>query len=192
MEINKKSAQGIGTLIIFIALILVAAIAATVLVQTSSSLQSKSLDVGKETQERISNSLDVIQIRSEDASDSIINGSGVDTLFITLRLDSGSADIRLEDLIVDINTDTGVQSATYVSGPTTGANTFNETYKRGVATTAGYITRDDVVELNVPVLNDIEENEEVEIQIIHTTGMVKPVRFTAPSSMRKVNEILYP
>ena len=192
MEINKKSAQGIGTLIIFIALILVAAIAATVLVQTSSSLQSKSLDVGKETQERISNSLDVIQIRSEDASDSIINGSGVDTLFITIRLDSGSADIRLEDLIVDINTDTGVQSSTYVQGATTGATNFNETYKRGSATTQGYITRDDVVELNVPVLNDIEENEEVEIQIIHTTGMVKPVRFTAPSSMRKVNEILYP
>ena len=190
MEINKKSAQGIGTLIIFIALILVAAIAATVLVQTSSSLQSKSLDVGKETQERVANSLDVIQIRAQNASDGIINSSE-DSLFITIRLNSGSSDVRLEDLIVDINTDTGIQSSTYTQGTAT-TTSFNETYKGGSPTSPGYITRDDVVELNIPVLNDIEENENVEVQIIHATGMVKPVRFTAPSSMRKVNEILYP
>ena len=50
---SKKAAEGIGTLIIFIALILVAAVAAGVLIQTASSLQSKSLDVGRQSQEKI-------------------------------------------------------------------------------------------------------------------------------------------
>ncbi len=50
---NKQGAQGIGTLIIFIALILVAAVAAGVLLQTASSLQSKSLDVGRQSMQKI-------------------------------------------------------------------------------------------------------------------------------------------
>ncbi len=59
---NNKASQGIGTLIIFIALILVAAVAAGVLIQTASSLQSKSLDVGRQSQEKITTDIDVVQV----------------------------------------------------------------------------------------------------------------------------------
>ena len=59
---SKKGAQGIGTLIIFIAMILVAAVAAGVLIQTASSLQSKSLDVGRQSQEKVTTDIDVVSV----------------------------------------------------------------------------------------------------------------------------------
>ena len=54
---KQKGISGIGTLIIFIALILVAAVAAIVLLQTSESLQSRAVATGKESEQQVSTKL---------------------------------------------------------------------------------------------------------------------------------------
>ncbi|MCA9487325.1 MAG: flagellin, partial [Nanoarchaeota archaeon] len=108
---SKKGAQGIGTLIIFIALILVAAVAAGVLIQTASSLQSKSLDVGRQSQEKITTDIEVVQVFTNDTSDSIINDS-IDSVTILVRLGSGSSPIKLDDMIIKFDTQSYSQTVT--------------------------------------------------------------------------------
>lgn len=60
--VDAKAAIGIGALIIFIAMILVAGIAANVLIQTMNSLQEKALQTGEETLRDISGGLKVTHV----------------------------------------------------------------------------------------------------------------------------------
>ena len=73
-SLNKKAVMGIGTLIIFIATILVAAVAAAVLISTSNVLQQRSLLVGQEARKAITDGIEVVSIIT--ASDAATHSSG--------------------------------------------------------------------------------------------------------------------
>lgn len=60
---SRRGFVGIGTLLIFIAVILVAAVAAGVLTRTASSLQSRALSTGTAAREQISAGVEIISIR---------------------------------------------------------------------------------------------------------------------------------
>jgi flagellin FlaB len=195
-EKEKKAAQGIGTLIIFIAMILVAAVAAGVLIQTAASLQSKSLDVGRQSQEKITTDIEVVQVFAYDTQDGMINGS-IDNLSITVRLGSASTPIKLSDTLIKFDSSVASKSSNYrYSGGTNfSESTFGVNYLiTGPSSVPGYITTGDSVEILVTVEagNNIAEAQRMTLRIIPKNGAIKPVEMTMPSAVIDPVTYLYP
>ncbi len=89
---DEKAQVGIGTMIVFIATVLVAAIAAGVLITTSNELQAKSQQTGQEATEQVASNLAVVSMvgkRDSTASTSI------DDLELYLTLSPGASDVDL-------------------------------------------------------------------------------------------------
>ncbi len=178
---NKKGSQGIGTLIIFIAMILVAAVAAGVLIRTASSLQGKAENTGTEVQQRLGTGFSIVEVVANDTSDGIING-GTDQVSVTVQLAPGSDPIKLGDVTLSIVSDDGTQS--YTNSSTIGTNTYVVSPVKGDISD-GYFDREDVVTLSflVPNGQDINENEEFTVRIYPGVGSPVPISIITPPSM---------
>ncbi|WP_148413385.1 flagellin A1 [Haloferax sp. KTX1] len=111
-NINEDRGQvGIGTLIVFIAMVLVAAIAAGVLVNTAGFLQATAEDAGQQSVNKVTNRVDVVNAHG------LVNKTGeertVDQIFLTVRLAAGSGSVSLEDTTVKYLSETTARTLTY-------------------------------------------------------------------------------
>lgn len=196
MVFSKKGAQGIGTLIIFIALVLVAAVAAGVLIQTASALQSKSLDVGRQSQEKITTDIDVVQVFANGTNDSSIDG-GVDAISIVARLGSGSSAVKLSDLIIKLDTTSGSNTYTAntaVPGSYTDALYSFEYIINGTNNQVNYLVEGDLVEFSITgsASTFINESESFTIRLVAKNGAVKPITVSTPQALVEFTTYLFP
>jgi flagellin FlaB len=98
---DKKAMVGIGTMIVFIAMVLVAAVAASILIQTAQTLQQKAYKVGGETIAEVSSG-----IRLDDSIGyTNANKTVVEYIAFVISPRSGSGYIDLENVFVTIKAD---------------------------------------------------------------------------------------
>jgi len=110
---DEKAMVGIGTLIIFIAMTLVAAIAASILVQTAETLQQRAYAVGKQTIREVSSGMKVI----DQTGYTNTNRTKLQYLALSVKLRAGSYDIDLTETLLYISYDNlTVLTHTNVSG----------------------------------------------------------------------------
>jgi flagellin FlaB len=114
MKTNTRAQVGIGTLIIFIAMVLVAAVAAAVLIQTSGILQQKAQSTGKQSTQEVSSNLmvkNIEGIRAKTAADNL--SSTIDLLKLQVALNVGSSPVDVKQVVISITDGTIAHNLVY-------------------------------------------------------------------------------
>lgn len=176
---DNQADVGIGTLIVFIAMVLVAAVAAAVLIQTSGVLQQKAQQTGKEATTEVASNLKIVSVVGDtDSAQTYIQG-----LNITLELSAGGDNIDMSKVVVKYINESTTSILTLGSAS---ATTFNYTEDRvgtgsiNNVTQAGDLGR---ITLN---LNSMTQNlyprKKGTIQIIPESGTMVIKDVVAPAT----------
>jgi flagellin FlaB len=205
MKISKKGETGIGTLIVFIAMILVAAIAASVLLGTAGSLQQKSLTTGKQTQQEVSSGIQVVTLTGTNG----IDGT-VEAFEMLIKLTAGSDALALNDTLITFDTKTQTQNIRYCgtydsneSAQNSSQGYCNESASNGVGYSAeylkngtdhlvNYLTTGDIVKIRYNSTSSISQSATVKLRVIPKHGVIVPVDFVTPDVISTQRVILYP
>ena len=125
---EERGQVGIGTLIVFIAMVLVAAIAAGVLINTAGFLQTKSEATGEEAAAQVSNRVTVVSAYgsvNQASSDNVTDGT-IEYVNVTVMRAAGAQNINLSEATVQwIGPDNAV---TLTNGPDTAENTSKDEF----------------------------------------------------------------
>ena len=128
---DSLAAIGIGAMIVFIALILVAAVASTIIIKTAEELQQRAEATGDDTRESISGKLEIIS--------AFVNGNtggNVDNVLVFAQVSSGSDSILTNQIrwviVCDGGATAGVDSSlvsastvTQIGGTALASTTLN-------------------------------------------------------------------
>ena len=198
---DNKGLMGIGTLIIFIAVILVAAVAAAVLISTAGSLQQRSLTTGSQAEEGVATGAEAVSVMAQDGA----TGHDIETFEVLLRLQAGSDPLNLNNTVVLVDTATTSQSLDYggnVSDSVASATTYQYVVtwvKQGPDYEQNYLSRGDVIKLKFRCddcisgdTGGIGENKKVRIKLIPRVGTTSIIEFTTPDVITDQRITLWP
>jgi archaeal flagellin FlaB len=210
MHMNSKKAEmGVGTLIIFIAMLLVAAVAAGVLLQTAGSLQQKALSTGAQSKAEISTNARVIEVSATDAA----ADQAVENFAMQMKLAPGSDPIKLDEVTLTFSTDDATTTLSYLAPMNTthycsnivitapqnctnsSASVGNYTVEyliNGSNHVEGNLQRGDVVRVYWESFTSIAEDEHLRINFIPKIGTATLVEFNTPDVMSTQRVYLYP
>ena len=185
--------MGIGMLIIFIAVIVVSAVAAAVLIGAGGTLEQRSVTAMKGTEQEVATGLNIFSIVGSDGS---VDGT-VNNLEMLVRLRPGSDPVNLNATVITIDGRTSFQNLIYDdSGATAPSDTgqYAVYYLRrgGGSALPGYVSPGDSAIINISLEESIGPDEKLIIQIIPSQGSVRRIGFQTPSVLIERRVFLFP
>lgn len=161
---KKRGAVGIGTLIVFIAMVLVAAVAAAVLINTSGYLQQRAEATGRQTTKEVASGVKIDKVVGH------VGTSGIDKLAIYISLNAGSEPIDLNQTKLYLNDGNTVAVLEYGSGAfnkTVTNNIFDNTTLSGA-----WSTNVDGTHFGILVIQDADNSLSADTPTINAGDVV--------------------
>lgn len=168
---EERGQVGIGTLIVFIALVLVAAIAAGVLINTAGFLQSQAEQTGQDSTDQVSNNINIVGTSAE-----ISSSSDIQNVQITVGLAPGANPINIGDSTIQL----------IGNGGTTTSSTAGFS---GVGDVSGSTLEEsgDQVQISIDLssesVDNLEAGDELEVRIITSDGSRTTTILSAPDPL---------
>jgi len=176
---TDRGQVGIGTLIVFIAMVLVAAIAAGVLINTAGLLQSQAEATGQESSEQVTDRVQVDSVIGTADGD----GDNIDEIDVNIRRGAGSGDINVDEIIIDAFAD---GSSDTLTGDSDGFSLAGEDV---LSDSSDRATLEINLETSDNDLEVLEPGEVLSLQIVTGAGGSTFVEKRAPSTLDENEEV---
>jgi flagellin FlaB len=189
LDEEERGQVGIGTLIVFIAMVLVAAIAAGVLINTAGFLQTQAEATGEESTQQVS---DRLQVVSQSGTFDSTEGNGqIVQLDFVLAQSPGASNIDLSETSVELIGQSGQE--TFTLSETTGDGTIIDMFKGDNSVV--FTDTSDRAQVTVALDADSSDslsNNAGDTQYILEEGDSLSVTFTTASGATTASEIRVP
>ncbi|ELZ11990.1 flagellin B1 [Halovivax asiaticus JCM 14624] len=184
--------MGIGTLIVFIAMVLVAAIAAGVLISTAGQLQAQGEATGEESQAQISDNIQVLT--SSAAVDDSTDPSNVDEINLVVGPASGADTIDLTQATIHALSSDASESLEYADADGAGSFTTENVYgtsssNGSVLTSSGDRSQITITSTGSSVISNLEPGDSATLEIVDQSGATTYVEVRLPSSFADKSEV---
>jgi len=186
---------GIGTLIVFIAMVLVAAIAAGVLINTAGFLQTKSEQTGQESSAQVSNRVVMVSQVGNVAEDVDLNvdddgnadNAGINHLTLTVMKSAGAGDIDLGAATISWNGPDATRTLVYSDSGLDGSSFAVNDVRDGETDAPVLTSQEDRYEITIDVdaveEDAIAQGETAQLKITSQSGAKTIVRIRVPDSL---------
>ena len=191
-RLTDRGQVGIGTLIVFIAMVLVAAIAAGVLINTAGFLQTKSEQTGQESSAQVSNRVQVVS-----AFGTVSNDEKVTDISLTVMRGSGSDDINLSAATIEWIGPNKAKTLVYAGNASDGDTPTDSGFvvgdiKDSDSSQPVLNTQDDRLEIKMSakkIAQELDEGETVKLKITTQYGAVTLYRANVPQSLSQESAV---
>ncbi|MCU0861107.1 MAG: hypothetical protein MUE65_02175 [Methanomassiliicoccales archaeon] len=185
MKKDDRGEIGIGTMIVFIAMILVAAVAASVLISTANQVREQAQATGDQA---INNVASGFIVQDVVAQVNQTTGNTIDNLTVYMRLSAGSPSINLDNVVITLVS--GDQNMFLAYGDAAGDDAYSAVRKVNIAdlswsSGSHIVGQGDMVQVTITSSGDalgIGYNTYGEVKIMPAYGQVTLISFQTGES----------